>query len=83
MPSSASTQLNSTSTQTNAEVSFILGQIQPLPHPPRIVVKGDVSVSRLNLGQFIKGYLRTVSNVNKYKVLIDAYIQILKVKETE
>ena len=76
-------KLSLNSTQSQAEVSFILRQIQPLPHPSRIVVRGDVSVSRLKLGQFIKVYLRTVSNVNKYKVLIDAYIQILKVKETE
>ena len=34
MPSSASTQPNSTSTQTKAEVSFILEQIQPPSHPP-------------------------------------------------
>ena len=33
LPSSASTQLNSTSTQSKAEVSFILRQIQPPTHP--------------------------------------------------
>ena len=45
MPSSALTQLNSTSTQTKAQVIYILKQIQPPTHPTRIVEKGDLSVN--------------------------------------
>ena len=41
----AQPQLNSTSTKTKAEVSFILRQIQPPTHPSRIVVNRDLSVN--------------------------------------
>ena len=41
----AQLRLNSTSTQTKAEVIYILKRIQPPTHPTRIVEKGDLSVN--------------------------------------